>query len=358
MGKIWEKYLLKTFFKSFFLVLFGFYGLYVLIDYSSHTTHFYGESGSVMLQFIKKYLYELSNRLDLLLPFALLIATIKTLTQLNSHNELVALLASGVSIRRILRPLLFVGLFFTALLYLNTEWVIPDAKNHLKKFTEARQVHKKEQAKQISIQHLVLSDESKVLFQNYDSIHKRFFDVFWVESSEELYHMEYLYPYEAVPRGEKVQLFQKDPDGRYVRRSYENTKIFSTMHFNQKRLQETTTLPEELSYSLLWKRLPKKGKAENEKQSAHLTVFYQKLALPWLCLLAIIGPAPFCVRFSRTLPIFFLYAVFTFGLIALHILLKASGVLGKRQVLDPFIVIFIPFALFTFPALWCYHRQY
>jgi lipopolysaccharide export system permease protein len=90
--KIWERYFLKETLKIFFLFLFCFYGLYVLIDYASHTSglphHQIKISGKELIRY---YLFIFSSRAEILIPFALLISTIKTICSLNISRELVAL---------------------------------------------------------------------------------------------------------------------------------------------------------------------------------------------------------------------------------------------------------------------------
>jgi lipopolysaccharide export system permease protein len=356
MLKIWEKYILRLFLSTLLFVLFGLFGLYVLIDYSCHTSYIHSGITSPFTHLGIIYLSEFVNRLSVLLPFAILIATIKTLTQLNIHNELVALLAGGLSIKRLLRPLYIAGILLTLILYVNIQVAIPRAKTTLNTITEERRQHKNKND-QPFVQSLLLEDESKVIFQKYDAFNKRFFDAYWILDTSNIYHIKHLYPYETPPRGEGVEQFSKDQKGALAQQATYTELTFNTMQFNKKRLWETTTLPDELSLKQLWSRIPSLTSAKNEKQSAILTTFYFKMVMPWLCLLAIIGPAPFCVRYTRTLPVFLLYACFTFIFVSFHLVMESAEVLGKRQVADPLMIIMLPFIIFSFPAFWYYHRQ-
>lgn len=357
MLKIWEKYILKIFISTLFFVLFGFYALYVLIDYSCHTSYVYSGVTSPLLHLAVIYLSEFVCRVDVLLPFATLIATIKTLTQLNTHNELVALLAGGVSIRRIMRPLLATALLLTLFLYLNAQFAAPKAKNKLKLITEERRKYRKNKDEQIFVQHLLLQDESRLIFQKYDSLHKRFFDAYWVADSHHLYHIKHLYPYERPPRGEGVEKFEKDHLGILSKQTDYPELAFNSMRFNKKRLMETITSPDELSIKQLWERIPTLTYPKSEKQSALLTSFYYKMVIPWLCFLAVIGPAPFCVKYTRSLPVFLIYACFAFLFVTIHLVMESAEILGKRQTAEPAVAIFAPFILFSFPAFCYYYRQ-
>ena len=118
------------------------------------------------------------------------------------------------------------------------------------------------------------------------------------------------------------------------------------MHFNRGHTLENVMLPEVQSLSSLKEKLPAYGKELSEKEAYLLTTYYYKLALPWLCLLAVLAPAPFCVRFSRTLPVFFVYAFSIFGLVAFYLVMNAAVILGERQMFHPVFAVWVPFAAF------------
>lgn len=128
------------------------------------------------------------------------------------------------------------------------------------------------------------------------------------------------------------------------------------MRLKKDALQEIITPPEEQSLSALWKKLPKEKHLYVGQEAGVLAAFYNKLATPWLCLIAVMAPIPFCLHFTRKLPAFAIYAGSIFGLIALTILLNAAFLLGKRQILDPFLATSIPFLTFFSYFSWRYLR--
>jgi lipopolysaccharide export system permease protein len=84
----------------------------VLIDYASHTSALPHHQTQVKLKELARYyLFTFSSRAEILIPFALLIALIKTLCTLNTRNELIALMASGIKLQTLVRPFFYVGLF-------------------------------------------------------------------------------------------------------------------------------------------------------------------------------------------------------------------------------------------------------
>jgi lipopolysaccharide export system permease protein len=78
---IWERYFFKEFIKVFLLFLFCFYGLYILIDYASHTSALPHHQIQLHLYEVARYyLFVFASRAEILLPLALLIAFVKTVS--------------------------------------------------------------------------------------------------------------------------------------------------------------------------------------------------------------------------------------------------------------------------------------
>lgn len=355
--KIWERYFYKQLLRNAGLFLLVFYGLYILIDFSSHLSgannhHSKLKSG----EFVLHYLSEFSLRADILLPFALLIGTIHTLCQLNIHSELIALLAGGHSLNRLLRPFLITGLIGVAFLYINNEWLLPKA---LKASSGLDSKYAKSRSKSQDLtlaQSIRLKGDALLIYKDFDPVTKQFFEVFFLPTLDEVWRMEILEPFSQPPKGYSVDHFQTE-NGTLAYQNKYASKVFPSLQFDEKNLTETLQMPKELSLSTLLRNTPDNSQAlENEKAARTLTALYQKLALPWLCLLAIIGPAPFCLRFSRQLPVFFIFALGIFGLVALYLIMDAFILLGERQVLAPSSAIFIPMGLFLSFFLYRYSR--
>jgi len=356
--KIWERYFVYEFTKILILFLFCFYGLYVLIDYSSNASSFFYHSGSHITETAIYYSAEFSKRLDVLLPFALMIAAIKTLTSLNIHNELIALLSGGLSLKRLMRPFLAIGLLCTAISYVNIEYVLPSALNELKHIYDSRSREKHKHQQHPAAQHLILEDNSILVFHKYDSSQDLFYDAYWIKSIDDLYRIKYLYPNSSnVPEGKFVEHLLRDANGELMIADVHQAHSFQNMKFNKETLFETLTSPIELSISDLWSKLPSQQDQMSEKEAQGLSAFYIKLIMPWLCLLAILGPVPSCVRVTRNLPVFFIYAFSIFGLVAFYLLLDAALVLGERHAVMPALAIFLPFGIVTGIVGWRFVRN-
>lgn len=348
----WEKYFYRELFKSIFLFLLIFYGLYCLIDYASHLSGaHYHHSKLGVGELIVHYLCEFSARAEILIPFALLIGTIHTLCKLNVHSELVALLAGGFSVHRLMRPYIILGLLGVSLLYLNNEFFLPPAMKRLSRLDE-KYLHQKKALNKDRAHHLTLLDGTHLIYGDFDASQERLLDVYWIPSFEQVWHMAELDPFKESPMGYTVDHFKKEK-GVFAHASSTAQEKFSSMRFNKKTLSETLLSPDHVPLSKLIAEAPKESAAlENEKSASALTALYRKLTLPWLALLAILGPAPFCMRFSRQLPVFLLFTTGIFALVAFYLLIDATTVLGERQLISPALAIFVPSSFFA--ALFLY----
>lgn len=350
---IWERYFLRETVKVFMFFLLIFYSLYALIDYSNHAASFKNYQFSA-LDIIKFYAFEFVTRMDVLVPFALVISCVKTLCSLNTHNELVALMASGIKLKRLLFPFVVFGLILTALIYFNTEVLQPMASRYNTKLEHSRA--KAKQKKYFSIQKLHLEDNTTLLFQKYDETTKEFFDAYWMRSIDDIYRIKHLSSDKEQPIGKSVEHLQRDSAGLLVLSETFEEKSFPTMQFNKKELLDSITLPETHSLSELKEKLADQSSELSEKEACLLTTYYYKLALPWLCLLAVLAPAPFCIKFSRTLPVFLIYAVSLFGLVAFYLFMDAAVILAERQMCSPAVAIGFPFISFLLFFSWRFLR--
>ena len=104
LASIWQRYLFREILKVFFLFLGCFFFLYSIMDYSLHMQDFFVDKQIHLDHLFIYYFYQFIKRADLLIPLAFLIATLKVLFSFNARGELVALQASGLSSRKILRP--------------------------------------------------------------------------------------------------------------------------------------------------------------------------------------------------------------------------------------------------------------
>ncbi len=110
--------LVLTFFIALFILLMQFLWLYVddLVGK--------GLEWHVLLRLL---FYASSTFVPMALPLAILLSSLMTFGNLGEHYELVAIKASGISLKRIMRPLIILSVFISALAFLFSNNILPVA---------------------------------------------------------------------------------------------------------------------------------------------------------------------------------------------------------------------------------------
>jgi len=118
------RYLAATWLRLFLLCLGGFLAVYLILDFMEKLGRFTkaGASLSAILQF---FMFKIPEMLGQTMPFAVLMATLLALGMLSRSSELTALRSCGLSIPRIVQPILALGLLCSLILLINSEFVVP-----------------------------------------------------------------------------------------------------------------------------------------------------------------------------------------------------------------------------------------
>lgn len=348
------KHLYKKLFQIFFLFLFGAFVLYSLIDFSTKGPEM-SAIGLGIDDLMITYGLHFLKRLDILLPFAAMLASIKTTTQLNTSNELVALLSSGVSIKRLIRPILIFGLLGTLFLYFNNEFGKPKALRKLQIFEDTYLQKPEAGERSREVFSFFLEDESQLIFKSYDFAERQFTDVFWVRSLDEIYRAETLFPHAAEPIGTYVEVLRRDGNNLILEKTFD-TYIFRQMKIDEENLSHLIMDSNTRPLSTLYKQLPSTSKPLSDQGAEILSAFYQKLFNPWLSFFWAFLPILFCVRFSRHLPTFRIYTLSIFAFIAFYTMMDACYILGESSLYNPLVVIGTPYLFLAILTLFFYLR--
>lgn len=128
MKKI-DWYILRSLLLTFFYSLFLFTFISVVIDISEKTDDFV-RSGLSFGQIVTEYYFGfVPHILALLFPLFVFLATIFFTSKMAGRSEIIAILASGTSFNRFLRPFLVSGMLLAALLWLGNRYVVPVANS-------------------------------------------------------------------------------------------------------------------------------------------------------------------------------------------------------------------------------------
>ena len=124
--KILDRYVLRSFLEPFLICFLGFFSIWLVFDIQDNlTTYQQGKPSLKML--LGFYLTQVPAFLNLVIPVALLLALLFSLSRMSRSNEIISQLTAGLSVTRVLMPLFGVGLACTALLWWLNREVAPHA---------------------------------------------------------------------------------------------------------------------------------------------------------------------------------------------------------------------------------------
>ncbi len=158
-------YIVRKFVGTFFFAIMILAVIACVIDLSEKLNDFIEHKApiSAVLNYFKNFIPHISA---LLFPLFIFIATIFFTSKLAYKSEIIAILASGVSFQRFLRPYVVGAAFLCVLSYCANHWVVPAANRQRLDF-ENKYVHGKTFASDRNV-HLRLSNSLYVYVMTYD----------------------------------------------------------------------------------------------------------------------------------------------------------------------------------------------
>ncbi len=125
--KLLDKYILKKFLTTYVFTVLILVAVILVIDFTEKNDDFIKTNPSVREILFDYYLNLIPFYANMLSPITVFIATVFVTAKLASHTEIVAILSSGVSFRRLLVPYLMGATIIASTIFLLIGWVIPNA---------------------------------------------------------------------------------------------------------------------------------------------------------------------------------------------------------------------------------------
>lgn len=181
--KILDRYIFFKYITTFFFCLLLFTAIVVVVDISEHTDDF-AKAGLTTSQIISLYYVGFIPRLDaMLFPLFVFISVIFFASKMAGRSEVIAILSSGITYRRYLRPYIGGALLLGAFLWVGYRWLVPPAnkifgdfhKNYLDKNSSDKA--RKNPAYKQNV-YFRLDNTSYLGIRAYDTISKTGNDIF------------------------------------------------------------------------------------------------------------------------------------------------------------------------------------
>ena len=303
--RILDRYVLQKFLLPFVYCFLGFIAIWFIFDLSDNLPDFLqGKAGfDVLLEY---YRSQISEIIVISLPIGALLALLYSLTAMSRSNEIISMLGAGVSVTRVLVPLIAVGLVLTAITgYFNYENAPHAAMIKKRMLRDIKRGKKTE---------VGLSGH---LYRNREDLRTWFSRKVYVDGQ----------------RLSDVQIVQQDADGNiikqwYARDAYHNdvTKSWnlqraryveidlegkiskSEMHDEMEipgwretpwRIASSVMNPDYLSVPELNDYLAFNKDFPEVRLAPYRTQLQYRWALPWVCLVVVFIAAPLGIVYSR-----------------------------------------------------------
>ncbi len=123
--KILDWYILKKFLKSYVFVIFVIELVVVIIHITENNENYINHelSAGQIAGYYMNYMPYIAN---MIAPITVFITVVFMTSQLAQHSEIIAILSSGVSFRRLMRPYMMGALIIAGISFYFGGWIIPD----------------------------------------------------------------------------------------------------------------------------------------------------------------------------------------------------------------------------------------
>lgn len=358
---IWKRYLLTKFWFCFLSLLVLAFTFYASVHYSLHAIKSTAATPISLKFSILYYLSQIVLKAEFLVPQLIAVTTTITLFSMQSKREVLLLQASGLSLKKLIAPLLRSCFIVTLLLYANFQWLYPiceeisSTKEHLEHGTLDKERDR--------VPSLYLKDQTVLLYSSIEQKTRTLNKVFWIKDPKTIYTIEKLsFTTPSLPIGLDVVCFSETPAGEMMLSDFFDMKEFPEIEFSfydnpfskiftargKNRLTESfRAIPWNITGLGCSTTIP-------QRILTLLSTFYYMLISPIPCISAMILSAYFCLRFNRVYKASFAYLV-PLGVVNIFfIFLKAGIVLADSSVTPVFPVLVAPLLVLTIITNYAY----
>ena len=302
---ILDRYVLQKFLLPFFYCFVGFIAIWFIFDLSDNLQDFIEGKApfSVLLQY---YSSQVPQIILICLPIGTLLALLYSLTAMSRSNEIISMIGAGLSVTRILIPLIIVGLLLTGV----TAWVNYSGAPHAAAIRKQmlRDIKRGEKwevrirghlfrnreqmrtwfVRKIIVERLELQDV-QILEQNEQGDILREWYAKGADYNPELKQWKLSWAYYV----------EMNPAGEIVKRENRKTIYIDGWTETPWRISSSVMNADFLSVSELEDYLRFNSDFPENRLAAFRTNLEYRWALPWVCLIVVFLAAPMGIVYSR-----------------------------------------------------------
>ena len=347
--RLLDRYVIRNFLQIYLYCIAGFFSIWLIFDISDNISTFIDEHFGVALT-VKYYATQIPEVFIILLPVSLLLALLFSLGRMSRANEIVSMLTAGVSIPRVLAPLIGMGLLTVAASFALNYSLAPHAEMAKKNFVATARAH------QFSVQGQIFRNRTDLrtwFVQSFRPGHDVFNNVQVLQQDEHdnivanyLTPRATYHPENKTWELENVKVVHYDAAGNII-----EEKIFPSLKIDNWsetpfRLGSANVRAEYLSLPELRQYLHFNSDFPVTLLAPFRTHLQYRIALPWTCLVVVCVAAPLGIGYSRRGVLASVATAFVL-VFSMNFLTHLFLALGEGDRISPLVAAWTPNLIFT-----------
>jgi len=359
--RIIDRYLLKHFIGPFLFCLLIFVMFYVVIDLFDNLNEMI-ENKMDLRFLIPYYLNFIPLIIVQMAPIAVLISIMFSLGNFNKHNEIVAMQASGISLLRILTPLIATGFLISVAMSIINDRVVPFTTMNAstikeEKFESVKRKNKK--VEKIYENIAFYGEGNKIVFaRKFNTYNDRILELIVHNQDADQNVAAKLTARAAQWKngkwvGKDVMFYNLDPTGRIIG----DPQFFEEMvldiketpiDFKKIRHQLSFMSFEFMSYAELKEYIKRLSFEKGPTMRGLKVALNQKVAFPFVSLIVILIASPFALVHTRRGGVLFGVAISVGLVLGYYTVMTVSLAMGKAGFIHPTVCAWLANLLFAF----------
>ena len=357
-----DRYVIRNFLQPYLYCIIGFLSIWLIFDISDNSATIL--EGHVSLAEVGRFYFsQLPQVLVILLPVALLLALLFCLGKMSRANEIVSMLTAGISVPRVLLPLMVLGLLTTGLVLALNYSLAPHAELSRKIFFDNIN-HGGPKQVRISGQIFRNRTNNRTWFIAHFQPNSNEFEGVQVIQQDEHDNIVKNYlattakydPATKVWHFELMKIVQYDAAGNITHEELLPTLALPGWTETPYRLSSANVRAEFLGVPELRDYLQFNSDFPQTLLAPFHTQLQYRLALPWTCLVVVLMAAPLGIGFSRR-GILAGVAIAIVLVFSMNFLIHLFLALGEGDRISPLVAAWMPNVLFAAVGLYLLHLR-
>ncbi len=348
--KLLDRYVLRNFLQPYVYCIVGFISIWLIYDISDNVSVFIDQNFGFR-RTVHYYFTQLPQIGVILLPISLLLALLYSLGRMSRANEIVSMLTAGLSIPRIIFPLIFVGLLTVWATYgLNYE-LAPHSESARRNLLMSERVRR-----ELRIEGQIFrnrTDNRTWFVQSFRKGENDFRNVQVLQQNE---HDKIITNYIALaakfdPQAKTwellgVKVVRYDDQGNITKEEMHGSLVINNWSETPYRLGSANVRAENLSVPELRDYLKYNADFPQTLLAPFQTHLQYRMALPWTCMVVVLIAAPLGIGYSRR-GILSSVAASIILVFAMQVLTHLFVALGEGDRVPAWIAGWMPNLIFT-----------